>query len=199
MPIRLNGSTSGHIELAAPAVAGSTTLELPTDSIKPGLVLVAQESFTTQSTVSVDDCFTSEYDNYRLFFSLTSASTTASAYLRLRASGSDITSAHYAQMSPGLTSGNAVSSSGNGGQTAWEWGTINTAGMASIFFDVLLPHVSTETRIGGASSYYNGSVGIGRAIQGFLDNSTIVDGVTFYPGSGNYTGSLSIYGYRSTL
>jgi len=29
MPVRINGSTSGYVELAAPAVAGSTSLTLP--------------------------------------------------------------------------------------------------------------------------------------------------------------------------
>ena len=205
--VRLYGATSGYTELAPPAVAPDGVLSLPsgTGTIATqdyaagagGLVHINTTTFSAVSSVSLNDVFTSDYENYKVVFDLTSASTTAAAYFRLRASGSDITTAHYAQMSPGLTSGNAVSTNGNAGQTAWEWGTFNSAGLASMSIDVLQPYVATETRIGGPSMYYNGSIFVGRALHGLINLSTLVDGITYYPGSGTWTGTIRVYGYKN--
>jgi len=46
MALRLNGSTSGYVELNAPAVAGSTSLTVPF-----GVIQVVQDSTSTQSSV----------------------------------------------------------------------------------------------------------------------------------------------------
>jgi len=51
MPVRINGSTSGYVELAAPAVAGSTSLTLPLTGF--GKVLqVVQAKYATETTVT---------------------------------------------------------------------------------------------------------------------------------------------------
>jgi len=54
MAIRLNGSTSGYVEISAPAAAGSNTLKLPTGNGTNGQVLhtdgAGNLSWSTPST-----------------------------------------------------------------------------------------------------------------------------------------------------
>ena len=182
----------------AVTIAGSGTVTgVDPDSFETGLRHIVTKDFSAVSSVSVDGCFTSEFDNYRVVMHLTSASTIGSAYLRLRASGADLTTSAYHQMSPGLTSTNSTSNNGQNAATNWEWGTINSAGVAFMAIDVLIPNVTEPTRIGGSSAYYNGTNFVGRAIQGVHDNSTAIDGFTFYAGSGTWTGTLRVYGYMN--
>lgn len=49
MPVRINGSTSGYVELAAPAVAGSTSLTLPATSGTVALVPTTSGAGNTTS------------------------------------------------------------------------------------------------------------------------------------------------------
>ena len=50
--IRVNGSTSGYVELAAPAVAGSTVLTLPLGGFGKVLQVVRATDVTSRSTTS---------------------------------------------------------------------------------------------------------------------------------------------------
>lgn len=192
MPVRLNGSTSGYVELAAPAIAGATSLELPTDSIKPGLVLVAAQSFSAVSSVSVNNCFTATYDNYRIVANLT-ASTSASITTRLRLSGTDASGSNYAYRQVYWAGSVAVYS---GTSTAWGL-TASPATGIDIGFDLYGPAKSTPTRsvISGAM------VGVGGGDVNATEHnlSTAYDGITVLTSTGTMTGSLQVFGYRKTV
>jgi hypothetical protein len=187
----------GYLDGVTSAIQGQ--LDGKQAAASTGLALITTQSFSAVSSVSINNCFSADYDNYRVMFSLTATSGNASAYVRLRAGGSDWTTSRYYQMSPGLTSGNSVSSNGSEGQSGWEWGTIDPPGIAVMNIDVMSPAMAVQTRIAGTSAYYNGSFFVGRALMGVHNSSTSIDGISFYPGSGNYTGSLSIYGYGKAL
>ena len=194
MPVRLNGSSSGFVELAAPAVAGSTTLELPTDSIKPGLVLLAQESFSAVSSVSVDSVFSAEYDNYKVVFR-GNASTTLGLRIRFRAAGTDAAGAtEYREQRMYLYGSATVN------------GTYNTSsfiGLNSLFassygavaLDISGPFLAQTTSVMGLASSDTWAGYIG-SVNG---TGSSFDGITFLSSSGTFTGSLSIYGYRKVL
>lgn len=68
MPVKLNGSTSGYVELTAPAVAGTTTLTLPTTT---GTLVVANGGQTLEfaaGTVSLPSITTTGDTNTGIFF-----------------------------------------------------------------------------------------------------------------------------------
>jgi hypothetical protein len=86
------GSASAGQVLTISA-AGTSTWSTPT--ITQGLTLINTTSFTSVSSVSVpDNTFTATYDNYFALY-VASFGTVASTTLRLRAAGSDLSSALY--------------------------------------------------------------------------------------------------------
>jgi len=52
MPVRINGATSGYVELAAPAAAGSTSLTLPLSNFGKLLQIVRASDTSQRSTSS---------------------------------------------------------------------------------------------------------------------------------------------------
>ena len=199
MPIRLNGSTSGYIELAAPAVAGNTVLTLPTDSIQPGMVLVGASTFSSASTVSINNCFTSAYENYVLFIRLTEASATSTISSRLRVGGTDASGGDYFWQDVsgfGSTAGAGQSS----GQTAFSFGTVLNTGADryAYRFDLYGPQLAVKT-LGLYEGGYqnNGGTYITNQINTVHTASTSYDGISFYPSSGTITGTIRVYGYRN--
>ncbi len=57
--------------------------------------------------------------------------------------------------------------------------------------DIADPQTSSYTIVTGASSWAGYFANSG----GYFNNSTSFDGLTIYPGSGNITGTITIYGY----
>jgi hypothetical protein len=162
-----------------------------------GLVLINSTSFTAQSTVSLNNIFSSTYDNYRFVFTTTSNSATGYLFMRLRSSGSDLTASSYnssvIQAAYGSTAlGNDA---GSTNQSTWNrFGYYDgTVDALTITGDILLPFVSAFTSFNNtkARQGYGGewSTGVYRA-------TTSVDGITIYPSGGNITGSIQVYGYR---
>ena len=60
MPVRINGATSGYVELAAPAVAGTTSVTLPTANLNLGALPLGKLAYATST--SVDTAITTETD-----------------------------------------------------------------------------------------------------------------------------------------
>ena len=198
MTLRLNGATSGSVSLDAPATGSNVSLELPTDSIKPGMVLVAAQSFSAASSVSVNNCFSATYTNYRVMIELTASTDTANTGLRLRVSGADDTATNYAQW--GWYAGSITAAAINStGLTSWvaPFAGSNIRGMAA--YDLSCPGIATTT---------TALAQIGQVISSQVTNvnvvlrhgaSTAYDGITFFTGTGTITGSLRVYGYRNSL
>lgn len=202
MPVRMSGATSGYVELAAPAVAGTTVLELPTDSIKPGLVLVAASSFSAVSSVSVDDCFTSEYDNYRVIVQTTAASSDGNTNMRLRAASTDASGSDYVWQQV-LVQSATVAGAGSGGLVAqWRWDDhdISVTPTPTLAFDVISPGLAAKTLFTGAEVGVASNATFGFIFRsGYHNLTTAYDGLTLLASSGTITGSIYVYGYRKAL
>jgi hypothetical protein len=191
------------VELSAPAVAGTTTLELPTDSIKPGMVLVAASSFTTASTVAVDNCFTSTYENYRVMVRISAASADGIIDLRMRASGTENSSSNYRYGGVQIrqTDGNVASVASGATTTQFYLGTADSA--ASVNFsvcDILAPALTDYTRYTFTdSAMTDGTSFFFHVGGGVMSVTTAYDGFVVRPASGTITGSLYVYGYRKEV
>ncbi len=182
MPLTLSGSG---------AINGLT---LPTDSLQPGLVLVNTTTFSAAASVSVNNCFTSAYKNYKILWDL-DPTANVTTLLRLRASGADNTSANYWY---GIAVGNYAtggSTTGASGQTSWQI-TSTDAGTSPSWgsMDLMGPQVAENSAYLGLTAY---SQAAGSMSGGFF-NSAQFDGFTFFPQSGTITGSLRVYGYRNS-
>lgn len=206
MALRLNGSTSGYVELDAPAVAGITALTLPATAgtvatqayadTAGGLQLITTQTFSAVSTVSVNNCFTATYENYQIVGTM-SLSANAYVRMRLRASGSDASGNSYKKMMQGIDSVNAAS---NITGTATEWDFIQGWTEKNNFeITMMNPRANNpfwvaratalNTGVTQTASYFGG---------GGYQTSYTADGFSIFPASGTMTGTIRVYGYKNS-
>lgn len=161
------------------------------------LVLINTTSFSAASSVSLNNIFSSTYDNYRYILTTTSNSATGYLFMRLRSSGSDITSANYFSSVTQAGYGSTQLSNDNGGNSQTTWNRFGyydgTADALSIIGDILLPFASSHTSFNNLKARQGFG---GEWSTGVYKATTSVDGITIYPSGGNITGNVQIYGYR---
>lgn len=219
MPVKINGSTSGSVTLAAPATGSDVTLTLPaatgtaatsadvTTAVAPmGLVAVAPTSiansggsaslsnytvsFSGVSSVSLNGVFTGDYDNYRVVMNLTSAAN-VDLYCRLRASGTDnSTSSSYVNQY--LFAGGTSVSANAFTNNFWEvFAALASTRRNGIVCDFFSPAQSVETAYILLDRYSQLLMTGGNHTA-----TSAFDGFTLYPASSTFSGSVSVYGYK---
>jgi hypothetical protein len=202
--VSIAGDTSGSILLAAPAVAGSSTLTLPTtggtvmSTATTGMVRITSGSVTASSTITVDGCFTSSYLNYVIYVNATfSGSADQDAYFNFRVGGTTPSVAAYPYntnyINAGVNAGTAASSSGSSGA----WILYDNMDDGSIFngnIQVFNPQTTTKTTAqwflyGEDNGNFKQMLGFG-----FQSQSTTFDGFVITMQSGTLTGTYDVYG-----
>ena len=152
-------------------------------------------SFTSASAISLNGCFSNNYQNYRIVLSSShSASSYVSYSIRMRGSGTDNTSNYINNI--------IYSTNGAGPSRTYSSATsalFSVSGDIRTFtnVDFSRPFEAEETAInsnyaGWASS--NNEVGISQILH---NDGTSYDGFTIFPGSGTITGTVRVYGYRN--
>lgn len=200
--IRIWGTT-GYVELTAPSTAINQVLTLPTDSVQPALVLVASHTFSGASSFSINNCFTSAYENYKINISSVTNSTNAQIRIRLRAAGVDAAGSNYARAGVGANVGasGAISSIATATTTEWFLAEQNAGFSNNIFaasLDILQPAIVWPTRMlglvhgQGAGDYY---LHMGMWSHG---GYVAYDGITIFPSAGTLGATIRVYGYRNS-
>jgi hypothetical protein len=159
-----------------------------------GTTLLATQSFTSVSTISVNNVFSSEYDNYKITVNLNSVSNPGINYgLRLRTGGTTNTSSNYrfGAYFIGAEINQSAANNNNTTSTYWTLGNGSVAGATS---EITLhrPFLTERTAISAL-----GSGSFLWALGGQTTVTTSYDGFTiFYDGAGTFTGTFSVYGLR---
>lgn len=150
---------------------------------------ITSSTFTTSSSVSINNCFTSTYKNYRILFTVTAATAGNNQRLRFRASSTDNTTANYNGQNQyfGASSGIFTTASG----TSVYLYDSATNGNALVL-DILSPQVADKSWYTMAAMQGSNYSVFG---AGFFAGSDQFDGISLYPASGTITGSIAIYGY----
>ena len=164
--------------------------------IGSGLDLITTQSFSAASTVSVNNCFTSTYENYRIMFSNVSANTgSPGLFFRFRVSGSDDSSSVYSSQYTSI-SGTTVSTS-RGLLSYANVGDAYTDPMC-MTMDIFNPYLIRQTMVvsNNAINVTSGTVSI-RYSNFLFSSTTIFDGFTFYPQSNTISGTIRVYGYKN--
>jgi hypothetical protein len=193
-------SSSGNVALDSEM---GLTLITPTSITATGgsgtISATGTVSLTTCTAISLNGCFTSTYDNYRVIFNLTGVSTGNTIGLKYRVGGTDTSTLYYAQATQITNAGN-VSQYSNSNTASIDILPSLDAGSAGISFAVIEfinpLAVSTNkysfTTLEGRAGYTtrNGTGTIAEASKSY-------DGFTLLANTGNMTaGTISVYGYR---
>ena len=164
-----------------------------------GLVLLSTNTFTAQSSVSINNVFTSTYDNY-LINIYGEATATATIGFRFNAAGTALTTGYGgAVISPGDTGAAPVVATN--GVTSLSIGYIYGVGYTGfdLSFNIYdatntnhYPAVSGHGRSSTSAMGYAGNFfGGARSTRG------AVDGFTLLVSAGTFTGKYKIYGMRN--
>jgi hypothetical protein len=161
-----------------------------------GLVLVTTQSFTASSAVSVNNCFSSNYTNYRVILRCTSAAGDPNLSARLRVGGVDnsTASSYLRQL---LQGSSTTASAARDAQNVLALGALSTAVGNVFILDIVSPFAATRTSFLSNNLYVSSTDNAFVVFINAVHNQSIsYDGITFFPGSSTITGSFSVYGYK---
>jgi hypothetical protein len=144
-------------------------------------------TFTTATSVSVNGCFSSSYDNY-LVVSQSTCSVDVNGYFRLRSAGTDATTNYTRQ----ILRATGASVSGLRGNDAIVNSLFNSLRDGNHFY-VYGPFLAQATAVR--------SVTVGAQSDALIYDTAMThstgssyDGFSYFPGTGNITGTLTVYG-----
>ena len=178
---------------------GGLQLVVPTVSVGSGTGTVSasgEVTFTGASTISVSGAFTSAYQNYKVIFNAYGSSA-QNAFMKFRDSSGDVSTAYYGggwYVSIGGASGTSgIRNNGTEMYFQQVWTDSNQRNMLN--FELQRSPNGTQGTVTG-SAWDNGN-GIHYTFGYHRTGMTNLSGLTFYPASGNLTGTIRIYGYNN--
>jgi hypothetical protein len=159
----------------------------------PGLILIATDTFSAVSSVSVNGCFSATYTYYKLVLELTSMA--ANVALRWRVGGTDNTASNY-ETSAGVNVVDAFVGFTSTGQTSHNVvGNVAGSTVGGAQLDIFNPFGVAPTNALGLSVHHNANANL--STRSFRHTtSTSFDGFTLFPGSSTISGNLRVYGYK---
>lgn len=155
-----------------------------------GLAFITAQTFTSASAVSVNNCFSATYSQYRVIAAFTN--TGGAITLRMRSGGTDNTASTYSGNAPYVTDWNgAFGAHSTVNQTSV---TLNGSGSARFVFDYVFyePFVAIATAITGTWVEDRGGFGF----AAYHNTASSFDGFSVL-GTG-MTGNIRIYGFRNS-
>jgi hypothetical protein len=165
-----------------------------------GLVYITQATPSAVNSVSINDCFSSTYQNYRIIFTpTTSVGVNSYISLRYRVSSTDTTTGYkYVEIN---SDGSSVGTSVDGqGTTLMVVGYIDptSKGMA-YWLEIQDPNQAQKTKCNIATQNYSaaGAYTI-RNIGGAQADTTQFTGITFTTSGTSFTGTIRVYGYANS-
>jgi hypothetical protein len=196
-------SSSGNVALDSElGLSLITPTSITTTGGSGSISLTGGVSFTSASAISLNGIFTSTYKTYMLNINLTSGTSDAALYLKMRASGTDNSTNYYYAMNNLKTNNTANNYYATNGTSGFLIGEIDGPSSANNwnFASIVLcnPQLTLLTNFTstGTSLDTGGSVN-GHSGGGTHALAASYDAVSLIVSAGTITGSISIYGYRN--
>ena len=185
MPVTINGS--GPVT-GVTAITGA------------GLDLITTQSFSAVSSVSVNNCFSATYTNYKVVLisdGTATGSGVPSVSFRLRVDNADDTTTNYYNNFTYTTSAGGPTRAFNSAVNASVLGWVFDLN-SGVSMDIYGPQVADFTSWASVCSGWGSADNLTAAGGGFHGRTVSYTGFTFFPASGTITGSLRVYGYRNS-
>ena len=169
-------------------------------SVVGGTLSGGQITFTAATEVSVNGCFTSAYENYRVMLNVT-APTSGTTYItgRMRVAGTNAAGANYTFCYSGSSAGGFQGnySTGNTSFSIKADGAVETP--MGVAFDITSPALAVATGIPSLTTFgtLSGNNGMLHIMQRHT-LATAYDGMSLLIASGTMSGTLRIYGLRNS-
>lgn len=161
----------------------------------PGLQLISTTTVSPQSSITVDNVFSSEFENYRIIATNIDLASADSVRLQFRDSGGNIASGHqWGGWFINMTAAAGTGAYGNTGQTSMQIAYSDTGNEVSISIDVYRPNISGQTTITSVSAD-SGSANFMSGRQ--TETKTVTGFRIFANGNSNISGTIRVYGYRN--
>jgi hypothetical protein len=170
--------------------------------IKPSTVVNGTDngkgtvSFSAASTVSLNDVFSSTYQNYKIIY--TGNGTNDNAFnFRLRVSGSDNSTSNYYYSGYFVESSSTSITLTKGDPTTSFRIGVTTSDFDVIEITLVGPQTTDKTSYVAHCGYGLGTNEGGQSTEGgFFSGTTSFTGFTLIPASGTITGPVSVYGFN---
>lgn len=159
-----------------------------------GLVFITKSTFSAQSSVSIDNCFSATYTHYLVKRNLSGSDPDFNIGLRLRVSGVDASGTDYRRQTL-----NASSTTVQGARLTGQnrWGAIGPLEATSFGYQetwISNPFETVRTTAWTDASYdTDGNIELQTIVYAH-DLTTSYSGFTVLPGAGTITGSVSVWG-----
>ena len=175
--------------------AGATAPEWFTPAGGAGISFITGATFTTSSAVNVNNCFSASYTNYLIIGSITTNSTQVNVGIRMRASGTDNTTADYDR---GNISNFTTNVTGGQSLNASSWTEVISTYASSTgnnFRIEMFNPFATEYTTGFATSASFNSTDYNQQLVGLNKPvTTSFDGFSLIANTGTITGYYKVYG-----
>jgi hypothetical protein len=165
-----------------------------------GMTLVGSANFTSATNVSFNNVFTSAYRNYFVVSNLYGSANNLAVTFRLRASGVDYSGAGYTAADITITNAGTLSGGGSTNQTSVEWTRVfAAAGVPSLQTSYIgQPQLATRKMIKKETLFNNNTSFVQQLNAYEVNAATAHDGFSLFTASGNFSGSVFIYGLRNS-
>jgi len=169
----------------------------PTSVVNGTIGATGAVTFSGVTSVSLNGCFSSTYDNYLINF-VSTGSTSSTFYLRLRAAGTDSSTGIYHWAAGRFRSDGVASNTNNNADTGGAFAYSEQAFATTI--NMFTPYLLQKTSFtASASSGTSGNLSYSGTYSTLHENTTTAyDGITIYnANTASMTGTVRVYGYKN--
>jgi hypothetical protein len=165
-------------------------------------ILTSNSTFSSVTSSSVNNCFSSTYDSYRIIISFDASASDSNVYLRLRGGGSDLSSSTYNVQDIQAFSSTTAAARNNSATLIEKIAYTTASGAAAGGFsiiDIINPGIAKPTFFKVSAIYGGGtSLEIHETVAS-NSNATAYDGFSIINNSAaNMTGRIRVYGYSNS-
>ena len=183
---------------ASPTFTGTVTLTGATVvGLSSGMTYITSGSCSAAGSLSINNCFTSTYENYRILLDVVLGSGSGNLNLKFRASAADNSNANY-NYSQLEASNTTVSGSRVTGATSARLTYLAANDLATVAVDVFGPQLSRATVFSALGTESLSLIG-SNFMTGAFTAATAFDGFSLIPASSTITiAACRVYGYKNS-